>query len=293
MFRELLSVLNFEAFRPEPDDSTASWKRRFSHRKSLLLNIGKSQTSWKSVGRGGRMLEGGVQDGDFKDVIGDMGDIWKEHADQGWIGVSLNNRYVISLETNLSRKQGAEELVKSNPRAVLGARYERGRRYAVTHNPESNTSIVLSCDEEYIRRIETLLKEAGLTPARICCGSYAMLRSLLVQANAEMPSETAEGEQAPGVFFVICCEGSICALIQESDQWFDLRSRADTYQDSYEPAVDLLLPYASRIKPDTTLAVLSDQPAEELLAGLRDGFAGREVKDYSREDALWGILQEH
>jgi len=63
--------------------------------------------------------------------------------------------------------------------SALGAKYERGKRYAVTHKPESNTSLLLSCDEEFIKRVETFFKEAGFTVARIYCGTSALLRQLL------------------------------------------------------------------------------------------------------------------
>jgi hypothetical protein len=43
---EIKSVLSFAAFRPDVDDADIPWAKRFEGRKSLLINIGRSQTSW-------------------------------------------------------------------------------------------------------------------------------------------------------------------------------------------------------------------------------------------------------
>ncbi len=48
--KDIKDVLTFAAFRPEPDDSSASWSKRFPKKRSLLLNIGRETVSWQGGG---------------------------------------------------------------------------------------------------------------------------------------------------------------------------------------------------------------------------------------------------
>ena len=180
---DIKSVLNFSAFRPEPDDPSAAWRRRFPKMRTLFLGFGRNSLSWRTIERTGKVEGMEIVRADPKETLAQSSSRLKELAENGWCAVSLNTRYVISLETNLSRRPGSEELLKSNPRAVLGGRYERGKQYALTHNPETNSSILFSCDEEQTRRVETLCKEAGLQVGRVACGTYVLLRHALSTVN--------------------------------------------------------------------------------------------------------------
>ena len=169
--------------------------------------------------------------------------------------MSLDSRYVISVENNLSRKKGSEEALKKDPRSVLHARFERGKRYAVTHNPETNSSILLSMDEENVKKMEALLKEQKLKPGRICCGTYVLLRHALTATN------TKKGAEAPfSALYLACCHGSVCALMQEKDNWMELRSRPDLFEPGGDiaPLVELLRPFEERLGPERGLVVACD-----------------------------------
>jgi hypothetical protein len=282
---DILSVLNFSAFRPEPDDSSESWRKRFPGQRSVLLNLGRSTAAWRGVQRSGKLVEGDVVSGELKDILGERSFQIKELADSGWCSVSLNTRYVISLEANLSRRPGSEDIIKKNPRSVLGARYERGKRYAVTHNPETNASILLACDEEHIRKIESALNEVGLQVGRVCCGTYVLLQHALAQTNV------TKGSEKPGSFFyVVCCQGSVCALIQDNDRWTELRSRTDVYEAASSPILDLLAPFKSRLPQQAELVLVCDNPVPQLAEGLSALFEGRKVVDLSQPDFLWTLL---
>lgn len=63
LLAEIKSVLTFAAFNPEPDDSNVSWAKRFEGHKSLLINVSRSQTSWRSINKKGRFEDGGVMEG--------------------------------------------------------------------------------------------------------------------------------------------------------------------------------------------------------------------------------------
>ena len=83
LLEEIKSVLSFAAFRPDADDAEISWARRFEGRKTLLLNIGRNQTSWRSINRKGQMEESGLQDGDFADIAPQRAEEWRMMTDNG------------------------------------------------------------------------------------------------------------------------------------------------------------------------------------------------------------------
>jgi len=294
-FSDIKSVLNFAVFRPEPDDFTAPWSRRFPHQRTLLLNIGRTQTTWRTLGKGGKLLDGGSHKGEFKDAAEHCAADWRAATDDGWCAVSMNSRYVISLENNLSRKPGVEEVIRTNPRAAIGSRYEKGKRYALTHNPESVASVMLSCEEEQIRRIETLLKECGLQTGRISCGAYAMLVRLLEETNdshEQKPANPSDAGRRASRLYVVCCEGSVCALMQSGELWTELRSRSDIYTDSLDPVIDLLQPLTARLESGAELFIAADNDNTGIADQLRGRLDGVKIEDLSEPPHLWRVLAE-
>ncbi len=294
MLADIKSVLGFSAFKPEPDDRRASWQRRFPRERTILLNVGRNFTSWRGVGRNGRLVEGGSQNGEFKEIAPTLGAEWRNLTDEGWCAVSLNTRYVISLETNVSRKPGVETLLRTNPRAVLGGRYERGKRYTLTNNPESVATILLSVEEEQIKQLETILHDAGLRVGRITCGSYAMLRRLLETVhtgskNSEKSADNANPQSSS--LYVVCCEGSVCAMLETGEAWAELRSRSDLYKENeVEPIFHILEPLIPRLTRSATVHFASDQAASPVLDGLRERLPEANLTDHSGDDHLWKIL---
>lgn len=292
---DIKDVLTFSSFRPEPDDRRFPWSRRFVRERTLLLNIGRARTSWKSVGKGGRLLDGGVQYGEFKEIAPRMAEEWRSLTDDGWCAVSLNTRYVISLETNVSRKAGVEELIRSNPRMVLGARYEKGKRYAFVNNPESVSTVLLTVDEEQIKVLEGQLKAAGLKTGRISCGPFAMLRRLLETVHATPPKtgkETVDGRQT-SFLDIVCCEGSTCAMVEAGNLWTDLRSRSDLYkEDDLNPIFEILQPLITRINESGTIRFMGDTIDSPILAALRNQHPAVTFSDYSTPDHFWRLMAD-
>ncbi len=285
---DIAAILNFSAFRPEPDDSSASWRKRFPNQRTALLNIGRSSLSWAGVQRNGRLTDGDLVRGDPKELLAQVSLQIRDLAEGGWTAVSMNTRYVISLETNLSRRPGSDEVIKSNPRSVLGARYERGKRYAVTHNPETNSSILLAIEEDHIRKIEAMLKEAGLQAGRVCCGAYTLLRHALAQTNI-----TKGGEKPVSNFYIVCCQGSVCALVQDQDRWLELRSRTDVYEDTIDPAIELLAPFRQRIPPEIEIVLVCDNPLPALVEKMNTVFPGHRITDLSQPNLLWTLIAQN
>ena len=293
--QDIKDVLTFASFRPEPDDSTVSWARRFPKRRSLLVNLNRDGVSWRALDRGGAFGEQGASGGELKDVVGDMAEQWQGLTDDGWCAVSVNHRFVISLETNLTRKKGAEEQIRVNPKAALGSKAERGKRYAVKHNPESNSSALLAVDEEYIKQIESVFNGAGLKVGRICCGVYGMFSDAvdqMIEARADYLKGKHE-EPLGKIIVIACCEGSVCIMTSDEDRWLELRSRSGLYSiDDLEPAQNIIMPLIENAGTGTQIVFASDQEGAALKNLITSSSTGTLINDISRTDGLWSLLKE-
>lgn len=288
MLQHVQSVLNFSAFRPEPDDPQYSWKARFGGRRTALVDVGRASLSFLEIDAKGNFTPGQSARGELKEVFAELGPNIDEATDGGWCLVSLDSRYVISLESNLSRKKGSEEAIKTDPRSVLHARYERGKKYAVTHNPESNSSLLLSYDEEFLRKSEAMFKEHGLKIGRLFCGTYVLLRHALSETNTKRGPESAVS-----ALYIICCRGSVCILSQEKDNWVELRSRPDVYDNDIQPLMDLVAPFQERISAGTGLVVACDEPIEGFPEKLAAAFPGRPINDLTKPHLLAVLTYEN
>lgn len=285
---EIKNVLTFAAFRPDPDDCKIAWSKRFVKARSLLLNVSRTQTSWRSINKRGRFQESGSEDGDLVEVAKTQAEAWRGMTDNGWCSVSLNNRFIISLENNLSRRENQAELLRVNPKVVLGAKFDRGKRYAVFHHPTTTASLLMACDDAFVKIAEDSLRGSNLKAGRICCGLFAMLESKLHQIYSEQKPE------ALGSFLLVAiCEGSIAALVQQNGQWTDLRCRSGVGMDSVDAMVQIASPLVQKSQPGTSVMVLHD--------GIHKAFASDfikalqqqgelEVKDVSAEEELWTAI---
>jgi hypothetical protein len=285
---DIASVLNYSAFRPEPDDPSAAWKRRFPGRRTLLFGLGKQTLTFRGTEKSGKPGRGDFHKDvkDFKDLLNTASAGMRDLSDGAWCAVSIHTRYVISLETNLSRRPGSEALIKSNPRTVLGGRYERGKKYSVIHNPETNSSILLTCDEEQLARIETSFKETGFRIGRICCGPYILLTHALSLVNA-----TKGSEKPASAFILVLCEGAVCALVQDQDKWIELRSRTDVYDgEDVTAAIELVAPFQARIPADMPIVVVADTHIPGLIEQISQTFEGHSIQDCTQPDLLWNLI---
>ncbi len=292
--KDIKDVLSLRAFRPEPDDSTAPWSRRFTRESTLALNIGRRRVSWTALDKRGEFRDSGMLEGDFKEIITQMGPEWRAMTDNGWCAVSLNHRFVITLEVNLSRRAGLEAQLRTNPKAVLGAKSERGKKYSLHHNPESNTSVLLSCDEEAVNKTAAMLKEAGLFTGRVSVGVYGMMLDLIEQVSEARRARAASnpGEPFGSVVMVACNEGSVCVLSQREEQWTELRSRSDLYTDDMTPVFDIILPLIQNAGPNTNVVFMNDEAGCPLPDLLRQRVPGVLVSDVTVPCQLWKLLTD-
>jgi|TARA_B110000116_G_C16786425_1_gene561137 hypothetical protein len=289
----ITNVLSFAAFRPDPDDSSCMWRKRFRNKQTLLLNFSKEVVSWRSVSKEGVLGEENSIAGSVKEVVQDMSEDWLDLTDGGWCAVSINHRFVISLETNLTRKNGASELIRTNPKAVLGSKSERGKRYALKHNDESNSSILLAVDEDYIKEIETLFKSSGLKIGRICCGIYGMLSESLDQiSEAQKDYNENVSEPLGDVILITCCEGSVCILKSDQEKWIELRSRNSLYtQKDMEPLRRIIAPILESLGSNTQIVLSADGTVEGISQMLSELAPNVRINDMSDSYGLWNLLK--
>jgi hypothetical protein len=293
--KDITDVLTFAAFRPEPDDSTAAWSKRFPKQRTLMLNIGREGIQWAGRDRSGTITESNFVKGDIKELAQEMADEWKAVTEDGWCAISLNHRFVISLEANLTRKKGTEVLIRTNPKAALGAKAEKGKRYSVENNPESNSSLLLAVDEDFVRQIETTLDPAGFKIGRIACGPYAMLMDSLDQvAEARAQYKAANGDASLGkIINVICCGGSVAALTHTDEQWLELRSRSNLYtMEDLEPLVKILSPLVENAGPGAQIIFMADEAGTGIAEFLQQALPENRVSDLSQPNQLWKILTD-
>ena len=285
LLEEIKTVVNFSAMRPDAGDAGIAWANRFEGRKSLLLNVGRNRTSWRAINKKGIMVDSGVQDGDFADIAPLRAEEWRSMTDGGWCVVSINHRFIISLESNMMRGENSAQMLRTNPRAVLGPKYDRGKRYAIHHHPETTSSMLLACEESMVKVTEDVLKTVGLRPGRVCCGLFAMMEYAL--------SGMLVGERrtAPPAFVLIAaCEGSVAALCQQDGQWRDLRCRSGLGLEAVETTLQIISPLVAKAPPGTPVFFVSDGLSGSYRAELMSHLEKVGGKDLTREDLIWDII---
>jgi len=283
---DIKDVLTFQAFRPDPDDSTAPVNKRLIGKKYLCLNINKDSISWRQVDRKGHFGQSGIVLGQLKEALAEHADEWRGLTDGGWVVVSLNNRFFITLESNMSRKPGSETTIRTNARSVIGSKYDRNKRYAIHHNQETSASMLLSCEDSLVRGIEDSLKQAGFQIARISCGLFAMVEDYVRREH-----DSRDGGSGQDFTLIACCDGSVCVLAQKGGQWTDLRSRPSLYtEDDVQPVLSIASPVLSGIDATSKLVVIHDQQGTDTSRQLLDLLQTRGAEDLTQEDHLWAVL---
>jgi hypothetical protein len=280
LLEDIKGVLSFSAFRPDPDDVEISWAKRFSGRRSLLLNVSRNQTSWRSLNKKARFQEAGSQEGDFSEIAPARAEEWRALTEGGWVSVSINNRFIISLENNMSRREGYRELLRTNPKAVIGAKCDRGKRYALYHHPGTTASILMAVDDTAVKTTEDLLRTSGLKAGRISCGLFALMEHKLTEIYQ------SERPEAAGSFVLIAtCEGSIAALVQQDGQWTDLRCRSGV--DGIDAMIQIIAPLVQKVPPGTPVLYVHDGCDQNISNAMMAQLQQIGGKDISVADQLW------
>lgn len=284
---EIKSVLSFAAFNPEADDASVSWSKRFEGRKTLLLNVGRNQTSWRGLNKKGRFEDGGVMEGEFADIAPQRADEWRQMADGGWCVVSVNNRFIMSLENNMMRGENCVNLLRTNPRAVLGPKFDRGKRYAICHHPESSGSMLLACEESMVKVTEDVLKTVGIRPGRVCCGLFALTEYAvhhLYVAQRGVPQN---------MVLISACEGSIAVLVQQDGVWKELRCRSGLGPDAVETCLQIISPLIQKLPQGSPVFFISDGQDAKFRTELFVHLERIGASDLTQEDLLWRIIGSH
>ncbi len=286
-FKDIKDVLTFAAFRPEPDNPRFTWQQRFPKRKSLIVNISRGRCSWASINRKGLVENTAEADGEFVEIAAQMADAWRTSTEDGWIGISLNNRFIIGLEHNLSRKKGWQEELRLNPKSILGTKYDRTKRYAIHHNPETSASLVMACDDSMVKAIEEAMRSHNLRPARICSGLFAMTAHLLNRIAADNALKSQD------IVAVVWLEGSLCVVRQKNGQWQDLRCRSGIAPGDDATVAQMVRPFLEKAEPSTRVLLMEDRKGGGFSSDYLPRFGNLHVTDVTEEHNLWNLLARH
>ena len=282
---ELKSVLTFDAFKPEADDPTVPWSKRFDGRRTLLLNVSRNQTSWRGIGKKGKLEAGGLMEGEFADIAAHRAEEWRSLTEGGWCVVSVNNRFIVSLENNMMRGDNSVHLLRTNPRAVLGPKYDRGKRYAVCHHATSSASMLLACEDSMVKSTEDMLRTVGLRPGRVCCGLFALVEATLARLQSEK-----RDQMPPNLLLITSCEGSIAVLLQQEGQWRELRCRSGLGPEAVETALQILTPLAQKLPEGAPVLYVGDGQDTTFQTNLMSHLERLGAKDLTEEDLLWQTI---
>jgi hypothetical protein len=286
-FKDIKDVLTFAAFRPEPDNPRFTWQQRFPKRKNVLINISRGRCSWAFINKKGLVDGVAEADGEFMEVAAQMADSWRAGTEDGWIGVSLNNRFIITLEHNLSRKKGWQEELRLNPKSILGTKHDRTKRYAIHHNPETSASLVMACDDSMVKAIEEAMRSHNLRPARICTGLFATTAHLLNRIAGD-PSLKSQD-----LIIVTWHDGSLCVVRQKGGQWQDLRCRSGISAGDDATVSQMIRPFIERAEPSTRVLLMEDRRQGGFSTGYLNQFGNLHVTDVTEDHNLWNILSQY
>ncbi|MCB1077205.1 MAG: hypothetical protein KDM63_00795 [Verrucomicrobiae bacterium] len=286
-FRDIKDVLTFAAFRPEPDNASASWIKRFPNRRSVLINVSRNRVDWCMLSKKQKVEDTGYAEGDFMDVASGMADEWAARTDDGWLGVSVNTRFIITLEHNLSRKAGWEETIRNNPKGILGTKYDRAKRYALCHNPETSSSLLMACDNSLIQSIEDTLRNHNLRPARIACGLFA------ITTHALSRIDTDPAMKAQDVILITWSNQSLFVMRQKGGQWQDARCRSGLPPQDANAISQIVKPFLKDATPNTRVLFIADEPGTEFEMQYLPQLGNFSITNLTEQHHLWNLLGRH
>ncbi len=286
-FRDIKDVLTFAAFRPEPDNAAASWNRRFPNRRSVLVNISRGHVTWALLNKKQKVDDVGQADGEFMDVAASMADEWTNYSEDGWLGISINTRFIITLEHNLSRKAGWDETIRNNPKSILGTKYDRAKRYALHHSQDTSSSLLMACDHSLIQTVEDALRNHNLRAARISCGLFAMTTHLLAQIESDA------ARKAQDLIIITWLQNSLFVLRQKNGQWQDVRCRSGLPPQDNNAIAQVIRPFLKTADAGTKFLFLADEPGTEFEEQYLPQLGNFHITNLTDQNHLWNLLAHH
>ncbi len=286
-FRDIKDVLTFAAFRPEPDNASAPWSKRFPNRRSVLVNVSRGHVAWALLSRKNKIEDIGQADGEFMDVAASMAEEWGNHSEDGWVGVSVNTRFIITLEHNLSRKTGWVESIRNNAKSILGTKYDRAKRYALHHSQDTSSSLLMACDNSMIQTVEDALRNHNLRPARITCGLFALTTHLLSQIEADA------ARKAQDLIIITWSQNSIFVLRQKNGQWQDVRCRSGLPPQDNNAIAQVLRPFLKTADAGTKLLFLADEPGGDFEQQYLPQLSNHHITNLTEPNHLWNLMARH
>ncbi len=93
---------------------------------------------------------------------------------------------------------------------------------------------------------------------------------------------------------VVCCEGSVCAMTTNDEQWLELRSRTGLYTaDDAEPVMKILTPLIDNAGSEAQIIFMGDPSGAPVKDLLESSLKGRRFSDVSQPDQLWSLMKQH
>jgi hypothetical protein len=286
-FRDIRDVLTFAAFRPEPDNPSAPWTKRFPNRRTVLINVSRGRVDWCMLSKKQKVEDTGFADGEFIDVAAGMADEWSSRCDDGWVGISVNTRFIITLEHNLSRKAGWEETIRNNPKGILGTKYDRAKRYALHHNTETSSSLLMACDNSLVQNIEDTLRNHNLRAARISCGLFAMTSQALNRIDAD-PSMKGQD-----IILITWSNQSLFVMRQKGGQWQDARCRSGLPPQDANAINQVVKPFFRDATPHTRVIFIADEPGTEFEQQYLPQLGNHPISNLTEQHHLWNLIGRH
>ena len=286
-FRDIKDVLTFAAFRPEPDNASCAWSKRFPNRRSVLIDVSRGHVSWAMLNKKNKVEDTGHAEGDFMDVAAAMADEWQSQTEDGWVGVSINSRFIITLEHNLSRKAGWQESIRNNAKSVLGTKYDRAKRYALHHSQDTSSSLLMACDHSLVQTIEDALRNHNLRPARVACGLFAMTTNLLNKIESDSV------QKAQDLIIITWCRNSLFVLRQKNGQWQDVRCRSGLPPQDNSAIAQVIKPFLKTADAGTKVIFLADEPGSEFEEQYLPQLENFHITNLTEPNHLWNLLGRH
>lgn len=286
-FRDIKDVLSFAAFRPEPDNASATWSKRFPNRRSVLVNVSRGRIDWCMLSKKQKVEDTGSAEGEFMDVAAGMADEWRSRTEDGWVGLSINTRFIITMEHNLSRKAGWEETIRNNPKGILGTKYDRSKRYALYHSSETSSSLLMACDNSLVQIVEDTLRNHNLRAARIACGLFAITSHALSRIDAD---PALKGQD---LILMIWCNQSLFVMRQKGGQWIDARCRSGLPPQDNNAVAQVVKPFLKEATPHTRVLFIADEPGTDFERNYLPQLGNFSITNLTEQHHLWNLLGRH
>lgn len=173
MSNGLFSLLNFNAFSPDPLDPEFSIQSRFGNKPVLALTIGGAGVyGYQAKPRGNRfdIIGGEKVEGPY--LTAALLEQGRALARSNNVAISFTPANLLcELESgNIPDELTLQKSMLSNPKAILRNRYEQDRRYQIVTSGDRRKYVSFSVTSREASAVEKIVKEVGMHVCRMQIG---------------------------------------------------------------------------------------------------------------------------